>query len=67
MEPYEITYKANFLILEKSKKWLCDELGITQHTLNRRLVEQDWKKTEMFFIDHMHTHIKAEKGGLSVI
>lgn len=42
-----ITLKAESLIKINSKKWLSDKLGITRVTLDKRLKEGIWKKTEI--------------------
>jgi hypothetical protein len=52
-----ITYNANSLIQVRSKKWLCAKIGITQHTINRRLYEHDWKASEAFVIDTLYDKI----------
>jgi len=45
-----ITSKAESLITLNSKKWLAEKLGINRVTLDTRLKESNWKKSEIQFI-----------------
>jgi hypothetical protein len=49
-----LSYKAKFLMEKRGRMWFLDCLGISNHTLNRRLVENDWKKSEDFVIDYYY-------------
>ena len=42
-----ITDIAKKLILQNSKTWLSEKLGISRVTLDTRLIENNWKKTEI--------------------
>jgi len=42
-----ITDIAKKLVLQNSKIWLSDKLGISRVTLDTRLIENNWKKTEI--------------------
>lgn len=54
--------KVRLMIEVKSKKYVYDTIGFTQHTLNRRLAYHDWKPSEVFLIDHMYENIKKGRG-----
>ena len=41
-----VTYIAKRLVLQNSKTWLSEKLGISRVTLDTRLKENNWKKTE---------------------
>ena len=41
-----VTDIAKKLVLQNSKTWLSEKLGISRVTLDTRLRENNWKKTE---------------------
>ena len=55
------TERAYILIERHNKRWLCDKLGITPHTLYRRLAEHTWKQSEIFVIDDLFVKQLAEE------
>jgi hypothetical protein len=54
----ETTEKANYLISIMSKKWLCQKVGFTVHTLYTRLIEHNWKQSERMTINHYYDKSK---------
>jgi hypothetical protein len=44
---------AERLIALNSKTWLCEKLGITRPTLDRRLKENDWKTSEKVVLNQL--------------
>lgn len=45
-----ITLQAQKLIQLNSKKWLYEKLGISKNTLEKRLKDDLWKKSEIQLI-----------------
>ena len=45
-----IIQQAELLISNNSKDWLCKKLGISRPTLNTRLNNDNWKKSEIQMI-----------------
>ena len=46
----KITDRADLLIINESKEWLCSKLGISRPTLNTRLKNDNWKRSEIQMI-----------------
>jgi hypothetical protein len=57
----ETTKKAERLITLRSQKWLCETIGITPHTMYKRLVLDNWKAAEITVIDLEFKKLKPKK------
>jgi hypothetical protein len=45
--------KALILIGMYSKKWLCEQMEINHITLEKRLVKNNWKKSEISLLEQV--------------
>jgi len=54
------TYKAQWIIDLMSLKKLCDHIGVTHNTVYRRLVEHNWKQSEIQSIEMLYEKYRKD-------
>ena len=54
----DATLKAKWLITALNISKVSDLLGISRHTMYKRMVAEDWKASEVLALNHYHDNYK---------